>query len=69
MTGGLEVVMTPWAGIAPLIEAMRKIEVADKADNVLPPKRSSKGLTSRQILECLCSWLPWEANDWRIWRG
>jgi len=52
MTGGLEVVMTPWAGVAPLIEAMRKTEVTSKADKVLPLKRSSKGLTSGQMLEC-----------------
>ena len=52
MTGGLEVVMTPWAGVAPLIETMRKIEVTSKADKVLPSKKSSKGLTSGQMLEC-----------------
>jgi hypothetical protein len=52
MTGGLEVVMTPWAGVVPLIEAMRKTEVTSKADKVLPLKRSSKGLTSGQMLEC-----------------
>ncbi len=52
MTGGLEVVMTPWAGVAPLVEAMRKTEVTSKADKVLPLKRSSKGLTSGQMLEC-----------------
>jgi hypothetical protein len=52
MTGGLEVVMTPWAGVAPLTETMRQIEVTDKADKVLPSKRSSKGLTSGQMLEC-----------------
>lgn len=52
MTGGLEAVMTPWAGVAPLIEAMRKTEVTSKADKVLPLKRSSKGLTSGQMLEC-----------------
>ena len=52
MTVGLEVVMTPWAGVAPLVEAMRKTEVTSKADKVLPLKRSSKGLTSGQMLEC-----------------
>ena len=50
MTGGLEVTMTPWAGVAPMIEAMRKTEVTSKADKVLPLKRSSKGLTSGQML-------------------
>lgn len=52
MTGGLEVVMTPWAGVGLLVEAMRKIEVSNKADKVLPSKRSSKGLTPGQMVEC-----------------
>jgi hypothetical protein len=51
MTGGLEVVMTPWAGVAPLVETMRQIEVTRKADKVLPLKKSRKGLTSGQMLE------------------
>jgi hypothetical protein len=42
MTGGLEVAMTPWAGVAPLIETMRQIEMTSKADKVLPLKKSSK---------------------------
>jgi len=52
MTSGVEVAMTPWAGVAPLVEAMRKIEVSSKADKVLPLKKSPKGLTSGQMLEC-----------------
>ena len=40
ITGGLEVVMTPWAGVAPLIEEMRHIEVMNKADRILPLKKS-----------------------------
>lgn len=52
MMGGLEVSMTPWAGVGPLIEAMRKTEVTSKADKVLPLKKSSKGLTSGQMVEC-----------------
>ena len=52
MTGGLEAVMMPWAGVAPLIEVMRKTEVTDMADKVLPLKRFSKGLTSGQMPEC-----------------
>ena len=36
MTGGLQVAMTPWAGVAPLIETMRQIEMVEKADKVLP---------------------------------
>ena len=53
MMGGLEVAMTPWAGVGVLIEAMRQTEVTSKADKVLPLKRSSEGLTSGQMLECL----------------
>lgn len=52
MTGGLDVKMTPWAGVAPLIEAMRQTEVSSKADKVLPLKRSPKGLSSGQMVEC-----------------
>jgi len=52
MTGGLEVAMTPWAGVAPLIETMRQIEMTGKADKVLPLKKTSKGLTSGQMVEC-----------------
>ena len=52
MTGGLQVAMTPWAGVAPLIESMRQIEMVEKADKVLPLKKSSRGLTSGQMVEC-----------------
>jgi len=52
MTGGLEAAMTPWAGIAPLIETMRQIEMTAKADRVLALKKTSKGLTSGQMVEC-----------------
>jgi len=51
MTGGLEVAMTPWAGVAPLIEAMRQIGMTSKADKVLPLKKTSKGVTSGQMVE------------------
>ncbi|MFC1999847.1 IS1380 family transposase [Chloroflexota bacterium] len=52
MTGGLEVAMTPWAGVGVLVEAMRQTEVRSKADKVLPLKRSRKGLSSGEMLEC-----------------
>ncbi len=52
MTGGLQAAMTPWAGVAPLIETMRQIEMTAKADKVLPLKKTSKGLTSGQMVEC-----------------
>jgi len=51
MMGGLEAAMTPWAGVAVLIEAMRQIEVTSKADKVLGLKRSRKGLSSGQMVE------------------
>jgi hypothetical protein len=51
MTGGLEAAMTPWAGAGLLVETMRKIEMTNKADRVLPSKRSSKGVTSGQMVE------------------
>ena len=52
LMGGLDVATTTWAGVAPLIEAMRQTEVTGKADKVLALKKSSKGLTSGQMLEC-----------------
>lgn len=52
MTGGLQATMTPWAGVAPLIEAMRQIGMMEKADKVLPLKKISKGLSSGQMVEC-----------------
>ena len=52
MIGGLQAATTTWAGVAPLIEAMRQTEVTGKADKVLALKKSSKGLTSGQMLEC-----------------
>lgn len=51
MTGGLDVVMTPWAGVGVLVETMRQIEVTSKADKVLPLKGSRKGLSSAEMLE------------------
>lgn len=52
ITGGLEALMTPWAGVAPLIEEMRQTAVSSKADKVLPQKKSARGLTSGEMLEC-----------------
>jgi len=47
----LAVAMTPWAGVAPLIETMRQIGMTSKAEKVLPLKKTSKGLTSGQMVE------------------
>ncbi len=44
-------VMTPWAGVGVLIEAMRQIEVTSRVDKLLPLKRSKKGLNSGEMLE------------------
>ncbi len=41
MAGGLDVAMTPWAEVAPLIEAMRQTEVTKKAEMVLRVKSVS----------------------------
>ena len=63
MTSGLEVAMTPWAGVVPLVEAMRKIEVSRKADKVLPLKKSPKGLASGQMQGCF---VLLSAHQWLV---
>ncbi len=51
VTGGLEEVVTPWAGAAVLVETYRTYGVGDAADRALPAKKSSKGLSQRQMTE------------------
>ena len=51
VTGGLEEVVTPWAGAAVLVETYRSYGVGDAADRALPAKKSSKGLSQRQMTE------------------
>jgi hypothetical protein len=51
LTGGLEEEMTPWAGVSLLTELGRKCGAMAVAELVLPPKKSSKGLTPGQMVE------------------
>jgi len=49
--GGLKEVSTPWAGSSLLVDLFRKLEMDKIANAVLPPKKSSKGLTQGQMVE------------------
>ena len=51
VTGGLEEIVTPWAGASTLIEAYRRYGVGDAADKALPRKKTSKGLSQGQMTE------------------
>jgi hypothetical protein len=51
VTGGLEEVVTPWAGASALVEAYRRYGVGDAADGALPRKKTSKGLSQGQMTE------------------
>lgn len=51
VTGGLKEVVTPWAGAVVLVEAYRSYGVGDAADRALPTKKTSKGLSQRQMTE------------------
>ncbi len=52
VAGGLEEVVTPWAGASILVEAYRKHGVGDAADRALPRKKTGKGLNQGQMAEC-----------------
>jgi hypothetical protein len=51
VTGGLEEVVTPWAGASTLVEAYRRYGVGDAADRALPRKKTRKGLSPGQMTE------------------
>ena len=51
VTGGLGEVVTPWAGAAVLVETYRTYGVGDAAERALPAKKTSKGLSQRQMTE------------------
>ena len=51
VTGGLEEVVTPWAGASALIEAYRRYGVGEVANRALPRKRNAKGLSQGQMTE------------------
>ena len=50
--GGLAAAHTAFAGAGLLIETYRQAGIGDQAERVLPPKRSPKGLTPGQMVEC-----------------
>jgi hypothetical protein len=51
VTGGLEEVLTPWAGASTLVEAYRGYGVGNAADKALPRKKTAKGLSQGQMTE------------------
>ena len=52
MAGGLDEKVTPFAGISLLIELMRHYDLSALCNRVLPAKKSPKGLTAGQMVEC-----------------
>lgn len=53
LAGGLSGVHTAFAGASLLVETYRQAGIGEQAERVLPPKRSPKGLTPGQLVECL----------------
>jgi hypothetical protein len=51
VTGGLEEVVTPWAGAGVVLEAYRRYGVGDAADRALPRKKTAKGVSQGQMTE------------------
>lgn len=51
VTGGLEEIVTPWAGASTLIEVYRRYGVGDATDRALPRKKTAKGLGQGQMVE------------------
>jgi len=51
VTGGLEEVVTPWAGASVVVEAYRRYGIGDAADRALPRKKTAKGLSQGQMAE------------------
>jgi hypothetical protein len=51
VTGGLEEIVTPWAGASTLVEAYRRHGVGDAANRALPRKKTAKGLSQGQMTE------------------
>lgn len=51
VTGGLEGLMTAWAGVSPLIMLERKCGLIETANKVLIPKKSPKGLKPGEMME------------------
>jgi len=51
IVGGLRETATAFAGASLLVDLMRQLGMSEAAARVLPPKRSSKGLTHGQMVE------------------
>src|SRR4030042_505550 len=51
VTGGLEEVVTPWAGASTLIETYRRYGVGNAVERALPKKKTAKGLSQGQTVE------------------
>lgn len=51
IVGGLKEVSTPWAGASLLVDLFRKLEMDQLANQVLPGKKTSKGLKQGQTVE------------------
>jgi len=51
IAGGLEEIVTPWAGASMLVETYRRYGVGDAADRALPRKKTAKGLRQGQMTE------------------
>src|SRR4030042_6231797 len=51
VTGGLEEVVTPWAGASTLIETYRRYGVGNAVERALPKKKTAKGLSQGQMVE------------------
>jgi len=49
--GGLKEVTTAWSGVSLLIDLYRKLELEQLANQVLPAKKSAKGLKPGQTVE------------------
>lgn len=51
IVGGLKEVSTPWSGASLIVDLFRKLEADRIANQVLPAKKSSKGLNQGQMVE------------------
>lgn len=51
IVGGLQELHTAWAGVTLLVDLLRKLELDQIANKVLPAKKSAKGLTAGQMVE------------------
>jgi Transposase DDE domain group 1 len=51
MVGGLRETTTPWAGASLLVDLYRKLELEQLGNQVLPAKKSAKGLQPGQMVE------------------